>query len=74
MTKDPTDPTDPDPVTLVVRVEHASLGPSGGVAGFADADLSRPVVTVQVIDWNDMQEAIRLLEKEFDIEDNWWTS
>lgn len=72
VTEDPTDLDDPGPVTLVVRVEYSSRGPSGSVIGFADVDLSSPVVTVHVIDWDDMEDEIRLLIQEFDIEDNWW--
>jgi hypothetical protein len=74
VTEDPLDPTDPGPVTVVVRIERNHLGPTGGVVGFADVDLSSPVITVQVLDWGDMQDEIRLLERAFNIEDNWWTS
>ena len=74
VTEDPTDPVDPGPVTVVVRVEDNSMGPSGGVVGFADVDLSSDVFIVQVLAWGDMQDGIRTLEREFTIEDNWWTT
>ncbi len=74
VTDDPLDTTDPGPVTVVVRLEESSRRPSGGVEGFARVYLTSPTVTVQVIDWDDMQEEIRLLEKGFNIEDNWWTT
>ena len=73
VTDDPLGGTDPGLVDAVIRVQWSYHQDKGVVVGFAKLPLSAQTITIRGPDWELMNDEIRLLEEDFNIEYNWWS-
>jgi len=72
VTEDPLGLTEPGLVPVIFRIEWTPWGSEGGVVGFTGVPIASHEFKVRALAWVRMQDDIDVMEKNFNIEDNWW--